>query len=56
MIESGIRKCITFVIRQISSKIFRENNTQALVISKRLKFPSDDRTDTNFTAPLKMLF
>ena len=29
--------------------------TQALVISKRLKFPQDDRTDTNSSAPLKML-
>ena len=33
---------------------FWENNTEALVISKRLKFPQDDRTDTNFIAPLRM--
>ena len=36
---------------------FRENYTQALVISKRLKFPQGDpRTETNFTAPPRMLF
>ena len=34
--ERGIKKCLTFVIRQIASKIFRGNNIQALVISKRL--------------------
>ena len=28
------------------------NNTEALVISKILKFPLDGRTDTNFIAPL----
>ena len=43
-------------IRQIASKIFRENNTKALVISNGLKFPQDDRTDTNFIALLKMHF
>ena len=28
--ERRIRKCLTFVIPQIWSKIFQENNTQAL--------------------------
>ena len=35
---------------------FRENNTQALVISERLKLPQDDRTDTNFMGLLRMHF
>ena len=35
---------------------FRENNTKALVISNGLKFPQDDRTDSNFIALLKMHF
>ena len=34
----------------------RENYNQALVIFKRLKLPLGDRTDTNFTAPRRMLF
>ena len=33
---------------------FRENNTEVLVISKSLKVPYDDRTDTNFIVPLRM--
>ena len=38
-------------------KIFEKNNTQTLVISnKRFKFLQDDRTDTNFIAPLRMHF
>ena len=36
--------------------IFRKNNNEALVISKRLKFLYDDRTDKNFVAPLRMHF
>ena len=32
---------------------FPENNTVALEISESLKFPWDDRTDTNFIAPLR---
>ena len=35
---------------------FLENKTKALVISKTLKLPQDDRTDTNFIAPLRMHF
>ena len=35
---------------------FQKNNNEALVISKRLKFPQDDRTDKNFVAPLRMHF
>ena len=47
--ETGeIRKFLTFVIRQIASKIFGKNNTEALVISRRLLYPYDDRTDTDF--------
>ena len=53
LMERGIRKCLTSVIRQISSK---KNYNQALVISKRLKFPQGDRTGTNFTAPPRMHF
>ena len=54
--EREIRKCLAFVIRQIASKIFRKNNTKALVISKRFKFPWDDQTDTNSIATLRMHF
>ena len=35
---------------------FWENHTEALVISKRLKLPWDDRTDTNLIARLRMHF
>ena len=35
---------------------FRENNTVALEISKSVKFPWDDRTDTNLIAPLRIHF
>ena len=35
---------------------FQENNTEALVTSKRLKLPLDDRTDINFLAPLRIHF
>ena len=42
-----IRKRLTFVTGQIASKIFQKIIIKALVISKRLKFPQDDRTDTN---------
>ena len=37
--ERGIRKILSFVKRSNASKIFGENNTEALVISKSLKFP-----------------
>ena len=36
------------------TKNFRKNNTDALVISKRLEFQYDDRTDKNIVAPLRM--
>ena len=36
--------------------MFSGNNTEALVIWKVLNFPKDDRTDTNFIAPLRMHF
>ena len=35
---------------------FLESNTEALIISKRLKVLKDDQTDTNFIAPLRMHF
>ena len=38
------------------NKNFRGNNTEALVISKRLKLPQDDRKDINFLAPLRIHF
>ena len=31
-------------------------NTKAFVILKTLKFPKDDRTDTDFIAPQRMHF
>ena len=33
---------------------FRENDTEALEISKRLKLTQDDQTDINFIAPLRI--
>ena len=35
-------------------KFSGQKNFESIVISKRLKFPKDDRTDTNFIAPLRM--
>ena len=49
--ERGIRKILTFVKLKIASKISR---FEKLVISKRLKFPQEDRTDTNFIASLRI--
>ena len=49
LMERGIRKCLTSVIRQISSKMFGK------IIIKPLQFPKD-WTDANFTAPPRMLF
>ena len=37
-------------------KFSQENNTEALVISKSLKFPQDDRANTNFKVHLRMHF
>ena len=45
----GIRRILIFVMRQISSENFRENNTQALEVQRRL----NDWTDTNSIAPLR---
>ena len=39
-----------------SSYNFRENNTEVLLISKRLKMPKDDQTDKNFLAQLGIHF
>ena len=39
-----------------SSYNFRENNTEVLLTSKRLKMPKDDRTDKNFLAQLRIHF
>ena len=33
----------------------RENNTEALVISKRLEFPQGDRVGTNFISPTRCI-
>ena len=37
--ERGIRRILIFVKLKIAFKNFRENNAEALVISKRLKLP-----------------
>ena len=52
--ERGIGKIITFVkLLNCASKIFKKIILKpALVISKRLELPYDDRTD-NFIAPLR---
>ena len=39
-----------------SSYNFRENNTEVLLISNRLKMPKDDRTHKNFLAQLRIHF
>ena len=39
VIERGRRKCLTFVIRQISSKNFRENILKPLLFRKDLSSP-----------------
>ena len=55
--ERGIRKILTFVKRSIASKIVGKITLKPwLVISKSLKFPQDDRTDTNFIALLRTHF
>ena len=56
VIEVGLSKSLTFVIRSIASLNFLENSAEALVTSKRLKFPYQDRTDKNFIALLRMYF
>ena len=47
-----IRKILIFLMQQISSENFRENNTQALEIQRRL----NDWTDKNSMAQLNMHF
>ena len=37
--EKEIRKILSFAKLQIASNIFQEDNSEALVISKRLKLP-----------------
>ena len=56
--ERGIRNCLTFVISQIASLNFSGKKILKIriKISKWLKFPQGDRTDTNFIVPLKMNF
>ena len=56
MIDRESRKIVTFVIRVNCLKNVWQNNTEALVTSKRLKFPQDDRTDTKFKEPLRTHF
>ena len=53
VMERGIKKNSTFAMRNFVKNI-RENNTEALAISKRLKFPKDDRTYANCIAQLRM--
>ena len=36
--------------------ISEKNNTEALIISKSLRFPQDDRANTNFKVHLRMHF
>ena len=55
MIGRGIKKLSLSQNVELHLK-FLENNTEALVILKMLKFPKDDRTDRNFVAPLRMYF
>ena len=53
--DRGIRKILTVVKSSIASKIGGKITLKPrLVISKSLKFPTDDRTDTNFIALLEM--
>ena len=48
-----IRTILSFVIRSTASKMFGKIIlTKPLVIAKRLR--SDDRTDANFMAPLRI--
>ena len=55
--ERGIRKILTFVKRSVASKIVGKITLKPwLVISKSLKFPADDGTDTNFIALLRTHF
>ena len=55
--ERRIRKILSFVkLKTAASTDFRENNTEILVISKRLKFSYGVRTETNFIAPLRIHF
>ena len=55
--ERGIRKILTFVKRSIASKIVGKITLKPwLVISKSLKFPTDDGTDTHFIALLRTHF
>ena len=55
MIGRGIKKLSLSQSVELHLK-FLENNTEALVILKMLKFLKDDRTDRNFVAPLRMYF
>ena len=56
MIVRGKRKILTFVKRAIASKIFGNCENNTALVSKSLKFPEDERTGTNFIAPLRMHF
>ena len=50
-------KCLRYFVKcSVASKFCEENNTEAVVISKNLKFSKDDGTDTNFIAPLRIHF
>ena len=46
--NSHFRNALNFI------KNFRETKSEPLVISKRLKFPEDDRTDKTLIAPFRI--
>ena len=47
MMERGIKKIFTFVMRKVASKILGKITLKPLEFRKD-KFHKDDRTDTNF--------
>ena len=55
--EREIKKCLTFVKLQIASKILGKIILKPFVIFEKTQVSGwDDRTDTNFMAPLRMHF
>ena len=54
VVARGIRKFLSFVIRQISSKI-SEKQYSSLCNFEKTQVPQDDQTDTNFTRRLECI-
>ena len=54
--ENAMEREIGKILSSSLISNFREDNTEALVISKRFKLPWDDRTDINFKVPIRMYF